>query len=260
MTKWDGAQYKKNASAQQKRALNVLEKITFDGNENVLDLGCGNGKITKIIADHVPGGEVVGIDISESMINQANQDFAKVPNLKFYQKSAENFNFEKKFNYVTSFNALHWVEDHNMILQNAKHSLINDGKIVFLMASGKRNQFVDEILQKDPWKSHFQELESFYSRMSKIDYEILLKNNDFTKDKIVIFDEHHFFSSFQELEQHFMTWLPAISDLPQEDCEKLAHQIAQNIASQKENSGKFVLTISMLLVLAHLDKGAVAFQ
>lgn len=67
MNAWDGEYYQKHASAQEKRALKILSKIPFLGNERVLDIGCGIGRITKCIAEKVPNGSVSQLDLNASI-------------------------------------------------------------------------------------------------------------------------------------------------------------------------------------------------
>ena len=68
MDHWNPKDYHKNSSEQQKWGLELLNKIAFSGNERVLDIGCGDGKLTMEIANRVRHGSVLGIDKSEDMI------------------------------------------------------------------------------------------------------------------------------------------------------------------------------------------------
>ena len=54
MDKWDAKDYHKNSSEQQKWGLELLDKIALSGNERVLDVGCGDGKLTAEIVRRVP--------------------------------------------------------------------------------------------------------------------------------------------------------------------------------------------------------------
>ena len=253
MNTWDGEYYKQHASVQEKRALKILKKIPFQGNETILDIGCGDGRVTKYMAEKVPNGSVIGIDLSEGMIQQARKEFEDTPNLDFSIQNAENFSFAQKFDLITSFNALHWVNSHEKVVERIKASLNEHGKIFLLMASGRKNPFVNQILGQSSYKSHFQRLFDFHDRMMKVDYEKLLLRQGFKIDELLVTDEAHKFQNVSDLQGHLLTWLPSVSDLSNADCKKIAGEIATLIAENTmDKSGLFSYFVSMLYVQAHL--------
>ena len=67
MTEWDAAGYSRISSLQAAMAKEVLALLDLNGSERILDVGCGEGKITAEIASRVPRGSVVGIDPSHDM-------------------------------------------------------------------------------------------------------------------------------------------------------------------------------------------------
>ncbi|MDF1747007.1 MAG: methyltransferase domain-containing protein, partial [Gimesia sp.] len=64
--RWDGSEYAQNASMQYRQALEALERIDVGSFGRVIDIGCGNGEITKYLSDQMPDGQVVGVDVSPS--------------------------------------------------------------------------------------------------------------------------------------------------------------------------------------------------
>jgi len=79
---WSAADYASNSKVQQLWARELIAKLKLRGNERILDVGCGDGKITAEIARAVPHGEAVGMDASPQMIEFAARKFSH-PNLKF---------------------------------------------------------------------------------------------------------------------------------------------------------------------------------
>src|SRR5438445_12647043 len=63
--------------------LPVLEKIRLGATDNVLDVGCGAGWLSRRLAKLVPQGRVVGMDISDEMIRQARRASVDFENLMF---------------------------------------------------------------------------------------------------------------------------------------------------------------------------------
>jgi len=72
---WDAKDYAKNSQNQLRWAQELIPKLKLIGNEALLDIGCGDGKITAEIAKCLPEGRAVGIDSSTQMINLAQSTF-----------------------------------------------------------------------------------------------------------------------------------------------------------------------------------------
>ena len=72
-TDWDAATYDRVADPQEEWGSEVLERLTLDGDETVLDAGCGTGRMTKLLLERLPRGRVIGVDASPSMIEKARE-------------------------------------------------------------------------------------------------------------------------------------------------------------------------------------------
>ena len=92
MHRWDPKVYEKSSSAQQKWAQELLSKISIRGDERILDIGCGDGKITAEIALLVPRGSVMGLDNSVEMLGFARSRFPPLsqPNLPSNMETLRN--------------------------------------------------------------------------------------------------------------------------------------------------------------------------
>src|SRR4051812_19135742 len=122
---WNPADYAVNSASQQAWARELISKLNLNGNERVLDVGCGDGKVTAEIARTVPEGQVCGIDASSEMIRFAQKAFpaSAVSNLKFEIMDARQIQFDQRFDLVFSNAALHWVNDHQAFLEGAASCL-----------------------------------------------------------------------------------------------------------------------------------------
>jgi|GEM_PF-5791685 len=92
---WDEEQvvdYVHHSELQRRSSWHLLSQIKFDGNENVLDVGCGDGRNTAWIAWLVRQGNVIGIDPSVSMIAWAKKQYHpfEFPNLTFADGDANH--------------------------------------------------------------------------------------------------------------------------------------------------------------------------
>jgi trans-aconitate 2-methyltransferase len=66
--RWNAADYAANSAAQQIWARELIAQLRLRGDEHILDVGCGDGKVTAELARAVPKGSVTGIDASPEMI------------------------------------------------------------------------------------------------------------------------------------------------------------------------------------------------
>jgi len=95
--KWNPADYAANSVVQQNWARELIAKLKLRGDEHVLDVGCGDGKVTAEIAHAVPRGSATGIDASAEMIDFAQKTFPakKCPNLEFHVMDARKIKAPK---------------------------------------------------------------------------------------------------------------------------------------------------------------------
>ncbi len=73
---WDAATYDRVADPQEEWGRQVLARFDLNGDETVLDAGCGSGRVTKLIFDLIPEGRVIGVDGSRSMVEVARGQLA----------------------------------------------------------------------------------------------------------------------------------------------------------------------------------------
>jgi trans-aconitate 2-methyltransferase len=130
MTEWDATGYSEVSSLQRWLADQHLAMLELDGTERVLDIGCGDGRITAEIARRLESGSVLGIDPSTHMIDFAKAHFAEpaYPNLAFALGDATALPYRGEFDVVVSFNALHWVLDQRAALRGIRAALQPAGR------------------------------------------------------------------------------------------------------------------------------------
>ncbi len=161
--RWDAEQYARNSSAQFQWALDLIGKLGLQGDERVLDIGCGEGKVTAELARRAPRGEVVGVDSSPDMIEKARSAFAGVAGLSFRVMDARSLSFEAGFDVAFSNAALHWIKDHGGLLRGVARSLRRGGRLLFQMGGrGNGEEVFSEaggMIREDRWRSYFQGFE-----------------------------------------------------------------------------------------------------
>jgi trans-aconitate 2-methyltransferase len=183
MTEWDASSYSRLSGLQKAMADEVLALLVLKGNEEVLDVGCGDGKITALIAAHIPRGEVIGVDPSHDMIAFASTHFNPdiYPNLRFEVADARALPFKERFDLVVSFNALHWVPDQDPALRSIRDAMKSDGRAQLrLVTTGERKSIeaVVEDARKSPrWDEWFRDFEDPYLRLTADEYATAAEKN-----------------------------------------------------------------------------------
>jgi len=131
---WNGEQYDKNSSLQYKIGMQAVESFNLRGDECVLDIGCGNGKITALCADRLTSGSLIAIDNSSDMIDFANKNYENHTNITFLLQDVTTMCFEQEFDFLYSIFCLHWVKDQDTALHNIAKSLKPGGKAILYIA------------------------------------------------------------------------------------------------------------------------------
>lgn len=228
MPQWDAEEYHKSSSQQQKWALELLARLELKGNERVLDVGCGDGKITAVISQHVPHGSVLGVDNSESMVAFSQKNFpqAAFPNLSFQLCDAAALPYKNEFDALVSFSALHWVHDHPAALRGMHAGLKPRGKIL-LSFGGKGNaegveKAAQKVIKQKKWRDYFKEFVFPWKFYSADEYKNLLKKAGFkiTRLELVPKDMTH------AGKEGFKSWLRTTHSLPY--VEKLPQNLYEN--------------------------------
>lgn len=122
---WDAELYDARHAFVWQRAADLVDLLAPQTGERILDLGCGTGHLTAQIASC--GAEVVGIDSSQAMIEEA---WSHYPTLKFHVADARTFSFAQCFDAVFSNAALHWINEAGEVIRCVEKVLRPAGRFV----------------------------------------------------------------------------------------------------------------------------------
>lgn len=105
-----------------------MQLLTIPHGSRVLDLGCGNGRLTAQLAN--AGYNVTGIDASDSMLRLAREEY---PALRFEQGNAVTFHLNEPVDGIFSNAVLHWIDAdlQGQLLHNVASNLRTGGEFVF---------------------------------------------------------------------------------------------------------------------------------
>ncbi len=122
---WNAALYESKHAFVWQQAAALLDLLHPRAGERILDLGCGTGHLTAQLA--AAGAEVIGIDLSPAMIEQARHNH---PELRFEVADARCFAFPEPFDGVLSNAALHWIPEPEAVVGCVRQALKPGGRFV----------------------------------------------------------------------------------------------------------------------------------
>ncbi len=230
---WDAGSYEKHSSPQHEWALALINTLSFVGDERVLDIGCGDGKISAELAAHVPRGSVLGIDSAPTMIQYAYDKFppSRVPNLRFQLRDATHLTFCDEFDLVVSFAALHWVHDHRAVLQGIKRALKLSGRAV-LQFGGEGNAatllaITDEVITHERWRRYFTGFTAPWTFYGIAPYRDLVNEAGLLARRIDLVPKDMTFREQDELNAWYSAvFMPYLERLPESQREAFTEEVA----------------------------------
>jgi trans-aconitate 2-methyltransferase len=113
---WDAATYDRVADPQFEWGQDVLDRLELRGSETVLDAGCGSGRVTRLLAERLPNGRVVGVDAAPSMIEVTRKNLADLGDrVELRNQDLLDLDLEQEVDAVFSGATFHWILDHERL-------------------------------------------------------------------------------------------------------------------------------------------------
>ena len=126
---WNSAAYHRLSGPQVSWGKKVLSRLSLRGDEVVLDAGCGTGRLTADLLEVLPHGRVVGIDLSQNMLQSAREHLLAQFGSRVSLVAADllNLPFERVFDGIVSTAAFHWVLDYDRLFLGLRNALVPGG-------------------------------------------------------------------------------------------------------------------------------------
>lgn len=183
--------YEKDSLVQKTAAEILINLICIGNKDDILDLGCGTGHLSRRMRE-MTTGKVVGIDSSIGMIKEAEQRNGGL-DIIFEIKKAEEMDYNNAFNIIFSNSSFQWFKNPEPVLKNCYRALRRNGRIGIQSPAKKiySPNFIRAIKKvkadprtrevfayfKSPW--HFLETEEDYkSLFEKVGFKVIFSRID----------------------------------------------------------------------------------
>jgi trans-aconitate methyltransferase len=161
---WNSSAYHSLSDPQYRWGLNVLRKLQalpLFGNENILDAGCGTGRVTAELMRAFPQVQVSAVDTSENMVLDARNTLAEFGHrVAVRQCDLLEISSAEAFDVVFSTAVFHWIKDHDRLFANLFRAL-RPGGILLAQCGGGPNLHrlrdrTGKVLQSPQFSPFFQ--------------------------------------------------------------------------------------------------------
>jgi trans-aconitate 2-methyltransferase len=125
---WHGATYDRLSTPMEAMGREVLERLPLEGGETVIDAGCGSGRVTEALLEHLPRGRVIGVDASASMIEAARERLGE--RVELHVADLASLDLGVRADAVLSTATFHWIADHDALFAHLGAHLRPGGLLV----------------------------------------------------------------------------------------------------------------------------------
>jgi trans-aconitate 2-methyltransferase len=194
---WNPQQYDKFERERSQPFFDLLHLIHPMHRPRIIDLGCGNGTLTKILHDQFHASYTLGIDSSKDMLEKALR--MQTDTLIFKEQDIQKLTLATPFNLIISNAALQWIPDHPTLLTRLTERLAPGGQLAIQMPANQQYHtqvIAAELAAEEPFKHAFtQQTDSLHHLLSMEEYAQLLEQLGFESQVVRLQLYAHFLES-----------------------------------------------------------------
>lgn len=125
---WDADTYDEVSDPQFEWGTEVLGRLELNGDEVVLDAGCGSGRVSAELAERLRGGRLLAVDGSAAMIAKARERLGE--DVTYLVADLSELELEEPVDLIFSTATFHWIVDHDRLFQRLHAALRPGGRLV----------------------------------------------------------------------------------------------------------------------------------
>ncbi len=157
---WDAGTYDAVGSPVHAFGHALLDRLVLEGDETVLDAGCGSGGVTRDLLGRLPDGRVIGVDGSPQMIDRARAELGDDPRVTLDVVDLLELDLDQEADVVFSSAVFHWVPDHERLFANL-HRALRPGGVLLAQCGGQGNiadvrRALERVTAEEPYAEHLR--------------------------------------------------------------------------------------------------------
>jgi trans-aconitate 2-methyltransferase len=125
---WNAESYQRVSAPLEAMGREVLDRLELRGDERVLDAGCGTGRVTAALMERLPRGEVVAVDGSPAMVEEARERLG--PRADVRVADLTELVLDAPVDAILSTATFHWIADHDRLFERLFAALKPGGRLV----------------------------------------------------------------------------------------------------------------------------------
>ncbi|WP_186420637.1 trans-aconitate 2-methyltransferase [Bosea sp. CS1GBMeth4] len=148
---WDADQYLRFEDERTRPSLDLIQRVRLADPRRCIDLGCGPGNSTELVAARFPGAVVEGLDSSPDMIEKARR---RLPQLSFTLANLDEWSADDRYDLVFANAVLQWLPDHAALFARLARALRRGGALAVQMPNNlaePSHVSMDEAAAEGPW-------------------------------------------------------------------------------------------------------------
>lgn len=153
MSDWNPELYRRYEDERTRPAGELLARVVLDAPRRVVDLGCGPGNSTELLARRFPGAEIVGIDNSPPMLADARK---RLPGVRFEHGDIATWAPGAAPDLLYANASLQWVGGHDALVPRLFDTLAPGGVLAVQMPDNRdepTHRLMREVAAEAPWSS-----------------------------------------------------------------------------------------------------------
>ncbi len=180
---WDAKTYDAVSDPQLSWGMEVLSRLELNGDESVIDAGCGSGRVTEELIKRLPDGHVTAIDGSEAMIDEARKRLGD--GVSYEVADLAELEVEKPVDLIFSTATFHWILDHDRLFTHLRAALRPGGRLV-AQCGGEGNvaehaRAIATVAARPEFAAHLSGMTGIWNFASPEETEARLRNAGFTE-------------------------------------------------------------------------------